>query len=435
MCQEDTMSRRRLALLVLTAFACATASVPATAAAETWGDIVINEFRTHGPDGVSDEYIELKNTTNSPINLHPTTLCDTACQNAGYTRRMWVVEYWVPDSDPQYSPGYWEYFYFDENRTIPARGRLLLVNKESDGDGYSLDAYRPGDLVYDPQSVGLDNIPTTHGITLWSDVMRDANWNLDWDSSSLDVDEVGFNANGDPLGDGVEGNPLQSHGTDTSTQYAYVRNAEDGIVEDTDDNKADYSLVGLNGNMLAGGVKTILGAPGPQGLNDPLENFGVGFFRIDTTKAVDEPPNRIYDPTPDAANNAARGYIYLNRTIRNNTTATVNTLKIRFIDITTHGNSTSTDKSLLRAINAPLTATVATAAGNRTVNGFQLQNPPGPPTTISGGGLNSSMTVALPAGGLPPCSTSPATCTRHVQLKFAVERKGTYRLAWWPEIK
>jgi hypothetical protein len=428
--------RRRLALPILVALvACATAALPSSASAETWGDVVINEFRAHGPNGASDEYIELKNTTNAPINLHPSTLCDTACQNAGYTRRMWVIEYWVPDA-AAVGGGYWEYFYFDENRIIPANGRLLLVNKRlrTNGPGYSLDAYRPGDLVYDPQGNGLDDIPTTAGITLWSDVMRDASYNTDWDASSLDVDEVGFDADGDPLGDGIEGNPLQSHGTDTSNQYAYVRNAEAGIVEDIDDNAADFSLVGLNGSMLAGGVKTIMGAPGPQGLNDPLENFGVGFFRIDATKAVDEAPNRVLDPTPDAANNAPRGYIYLNRTMRNNTAGTVTSLRIRFIDVTTRGSSNAPEKAILRLVNAATTATVSTAGGTRTVNGFQLQNPPGPPTP-QGGGLNSSMTVSLPAGGLPPCSTSPATCTRNVQIKVAVERKGTYRLAWWPEIK
>ncbi|HEX8208018.1 MAG TPA: lamin tail domain-containing protein, partial [Solirubrobacteraceae bacterium] len=184
-------TRSPLTLLALAAAAlCATAALPAAASAENFGDVVINEFRTHGPGGAADEFIELKNTTNAPINLRPSG-----------SNRMWVVEYWVPSLSD------WRYFFFDANRTIPARGRLLLVNKTTAGGGYSLDAYRAGDLVYNPAATGQPDIPTTSGVRLWSDVIYDANMSLTWDASSLNVDEVG----------------APPHGTDQATQYSYVR--------------------------------------------------------------------------------------------------------------------------------------------------------------------------------------------------------------------
>ena len=414
---------RRLTLLALAAAAfCVPAALPAVASAEDFGDIVINEFRTHGPNGATDEFIELLNTTSAPINLKPSG-----------SNRMWVVEYWVPDSSAV-DGGYWEYFYFDDNRTIPANSRLLLVNRPmdpADGGGYSLDSYEPAnypdDLPYDPIGAGLDDIPTTHGITLWSDVMYDSNFNLSWDASSLDVDEAGFG--GDILGDGIEGTPLPSHGTDTGSQYSYVRKAPTGVVQDTDDNASDFVLVGLDGDELANGLDPVMGAPGPQGVTEPRENFRAGFNRIDATKALSASPNRVFNSTPDPSIGANAGTLTLNRTLVNNTGAPINTLRIRWINLTTRNSpgSSNTSQAILKPVSAPATSTVATASGNKTAHGFQLEQPMTPPATNQGG-LNSSMTLAIPGG------TIPAGGTVNVQIKLAVERNGTYTAAWWPEV-
>jgi hypothetical protein len=412
---------RRLSLLALAAAAfCATSAFPSVASAEDFGDIVINEFRTHGPDGASDEYIELKNMTGSSINLKPTG-----------SNRMWVIEYWVPD-ESAVDGGYWEYFYFDDNRTIPAGGRLLLVNKETDGDGYSLDGYTPGDLVYNPQAAGLDDIPAEDtGIVLWSDVIYDANFNLSWDSSSLAVDEAGYSA--DPIGFGVECDPfpanpencpgVASTGEETGVQYAHVRKAPMGVITDSDNNHTDFELVGVNGQELLNGLDPIMGAPGPQGRNDPIENFGAGFFRIDTTKTTAQAPNRV----------TSGGFMYLNRELKNNTGATLTELKIRWIDVTTRNSpgSGNTSQAILKPVSAAASSIVATASGNKTVIGAQLE----PVAGETEGGQNSSMTVALPGGTLPPCSTSPSACSVNVQIKLAIERSGTFRANWWPEVR
>jgi hypothetical protein len=419
-------TRRRLTLLALSAAAlCVPAALPAVASAENYGDIIVNEFRTHGPGGAPDEYLELKNQTSSPINLRPSG-----------SNRMWTVEYWVPDATAS-GGGYWEYFFFDVNRTIPAKGRLLLVNKNaSAGTGYSLDAYRPGDLVYNPAAGGLHDIPADDtGIILWSDVIYDVNFNLSWDASSLNVDEVGYSA--DPAGFGVECDPfpanpedcpgVPSPGATTSSQFAFVRKAATGVIQDGDNNHLDFELVGLNGQALLNGLNPIMGAPGPQGLGDPLENFAAGFFRLDTTKTITQAPNRVYDPTPAAG--AENGFLYFNREVKNNTGAPINTLKIRWIDLTTENSpgSENTAQAILKPVSAATSSTVSTAAGNKTVRGAQLDAVPGPPATTQGG-LNSSMTVPL----LAPVPNGGSV---NIQIKVAVKRNGTFRASWWPEVK
>ena len=410
---------RRLTLLALaTAVLCAPAALPTVASGEEFGDIVINEFRTHGPNGATDEFVELFNTTSAPINLRPSS-----------SNRMWVLEYWVPDASDTTYGGYWEYFYFDTDRTIPAKSRLLMVNKPNDpadGAGYSLAAYEPADLEYDPIGNGLDDIPSTHGMTLWSDVI-DGTQGLEWDASSLDVDEAGFAP--DYLGDGIEGDALPSHGNDTSSQYSYVRRAETGVVRDEDDNATDFVLVGLNGQQLMNGLKPVMGAPGPQGLDEPKENFLAGFYAIDSTKAISAAPNRVWDSTADPNNGANAGYLYLNRRLTNNTGSTINTLRIRWINLTTRNSpgATNTTQAILKPVSAAASSTVATAQGNKTVTGFQLETVPGPPATTLGG-LNSSMSLALPQGGLAHGASI------NVQIKLAVERKGTFKASWWPEV-
>ncbi|HEX8205016.1 MAG TPA: hypothetical protein VF587_03040, partial [Solirubrobacteraceae bacterium] len=194
----------------------------------------------------------------------------------------------------------------------------------------------------------------------------------------------------------------------------------------------DFVLVGLNGQQLLNGLKPIAGAPGPQGLGDPLENFGLGFFRIDDTVPISAFPNRVWNENEDE--DVAR--LQLFRTVRNNTGATITTLRIRFIDLTTLNSPVvgSSRQAILYPVSSNAFEGVQTSKGIKTVRGFRLDPVPGPPTSRRGG-LNSSMTVALPSGGLPPCSTSPNSCSLDVTMTFEAEPTGSFRVAWWPEVK
>ena len=93
--------------------------------------------------------------------------------------------------------------------------------------------------------------------------------------------------------------------------------------------------------------------------------------------------------------NAGTGTLTVRRKITNvSATQTITALRLRFTSITTYGNTTASQAIL--TVRSSSDETV----GGKSVTGLILDQPPN--QDASGGGLNSSLTVPLPSGGLAP---------------------------------
>ncbi|HYG10406.1 MAG TPA: hypothetical protein VD835_10695, partial [Pyrinomonadaceae bacterium] len=115
----------------------------------------------------------------------------------------------------------------------------------------------------------------------------------------------------------------------------------------------------------------------------------------------------------------AYGTLTLRRKFTNTTGITVTRLRFRVVDITTSGspNPSGNPQADLRVLNSA-DASVETSGGTITVKGTVVEQPP---TQDLGGGLNSSLTVQLPVGGLPNNSSI------NVQFVLGVQQEGNFR--------
>src|SRR5205085_9147699 len=113
--------------------------------------------------------------------------------------------------------------------------------------------------------------------------------------------------------------------------------------------------------------------------------------------------------------NGALGTLTIRRKFKNSTGVPVTALRFRIVDITTAPAPAATAD--LRALtSSDVTVTVSGQAV--TVKGTTLEQPP---TQPAGGGLNSSLTVALPGGTLAPGASV------NVQFVLGVQQAGSFR--------
>ncbi|BCM88644.1 hypothetical protein IAD21_00485 [Abditibacteriota bacterium] len=347
-------------------------------------DIRISELRFGGPQGALDEFVELANSTGTPLDL------------SGWTLTAGSVFVAIPSG-----------------KTIPAYGRLLLANSGSGtgaNDGYSLGTYATGDVTY------TGDIATNSTVQL-----RDA---------------------GGTLMDSVSNLSGISSPSSSSAQYSYVRRLENGVPQDTNTDANDFNLVDISnttstvdGTGVGPMTGARLGAPGPQNRFSPIQNnLGVALSSINipgnglagtavTPEARYVSKNSTIDP---------KGRLSLRRSITNNTGATVTQMRFRIVAITA-GNSTTSGVADVRAISsggvryyASDGTTIQQAAWPLVLEKPSLPNE-APLTATSGstgkgGGLNSSWTVALPGGSLAPGASVG------VEFLFGIVTDGNYRV-------
>ena len=167
-----------------------TATSPSTGSATS---VVISEFRTTGPSGANDEFVEIYNPTNAAIDISGWIISASNSSGATQTRAT------IPAS------------------TILRSGQYYLVANNS-SSGYSITSV-PANLTY---SVGISN---DGGIAL---IRPDTTY----------ADEVGMDAGSAYQ----EGTPLSQL---TNTNRSYERKAGDpsGSCIDTNDNVSDFSSV------------------------------------------------------------------------------------------------------------------------------------------------------------------------------------------------
>jgi len=173
----------------------ASTSVALTGIGSVATPVVISEFRTHGPSAGNDEFVEIYNNTDAPIDISSWQLRGSS--NAAPTNPTPRAS--VPASV-----------------LLPARAHFLFVNTG---------AYTgpvPGNVGY------TTGIADNGGIALT-------------DATGTIIDQVGVTTTGTAY---REGNPLTVQLT-TNVDRSYARKAGStpGSLQDTDDNATDFALV------------------------------------------------------------------------------------------------------------------------------------------------------------------------------------------------
>ncbi|MFL6209724.1 MAG: hypothetical protein ACJ74W_12780 [Pyrinomonadaceae bacterium] len=388
------------------------------------GDVLISEFRLDGPNGAqSDEFIELYNNTNHPITVGTTDGSPGWAVGLAYT--CIICGYDPPEDNDHILT----YVIVPNGTTIPARGHWLWANTLTDYDGiykgYSLKNYGGTDKAVGDASdgffVGIDSSDDFFdGIALFTSANQ-SNWSL---TTRLDAVGSDFN-NVSRLSLFVEGTGISCHGDyGASDQYSWLRQMTTGTPQDTNNNSNDFVIVSPAGVFAGhGGVSTIVGAPGPENLSSPIQhNADVKTALIDPQQLSTAPPNRERDTTPNVCGNTstcAQGTLTLRRKFTNKTGAPISTLRFRIVDITTlHTPNPGGAQAELRAFNSGDVTVSVTGGGSVTVKGTSVEQPP---TQSMGGGLNSSLVVALSGGALAP------NASVSVQFVLGVQQNGRYR--------
>ncbi len=356
--------------------------------------IMISELRLNGPPNggsVSDAYVDLYNSTPDPIPLSGWTLVVGSVSLGQETTKL------------------------PAGTTLQPRAHLLLGSNSL----YSLKSVADADVLF-----------YTGGKGLTGAVVQAP------DGSS--VDSVGYVGTAYSAGTGLT--PPTYPSGDTS-EIAFVRRYSDGVPVDTGNNAADFVLVATDGDTHTYGEPSVFGTPAPFDQKSPVDvNDAAQSTLLDDTVAETAAPNFIYTPPASGTISEANpGKLELRRTIVNcfgepRTGACANaepgtiasTITRLWLDVT--GLSTYQSAAIpagqaaLRVItSSPEPGPVTTAAGPVTVAASSLN---APSSTTSGGGLNATLTVPLPSGGLIPGQSVS------LDLTFDVDSLGKYTLAY-----
>jgi hypothetical protein len=359
------------------------------------GDLVISEFRFNGPAGTNDEFIELYNTTNSPI------IVSAFDGSGGFTVAA-----------PNTSGVLTTLATIPTGATIPARGHYLIANNSP--GGYSLSDYG-GTGSAAPDATYTADIPDNSGVAIFR-TTTPANFTL-----ANRLDAAGFST-ADPLY--REGAGLAPIGT-TSTDYSYVRNLTSGFPRDTNDNSADFVLVHVQGGFFNGGVQSVLGAPGPENRFSPIQrNSVIKASLIDPGCAgggsAMSACARVRTGAGANPQNAAFGTLLIRRKFRNNTGEPVRHLRFRAVNISTQGNRQAGEADVRLLSSSDVEATDSN--GNPVfIEGVTLEE--NPPAQLNGGGLNSTVRLSRITMGSP---LAPGAAV-NLQFRLGVMIDGNFR--------
>ncbi|HEX8634975.1 MAG TPA: Calx-beta domain-containing protein [Pyrinomonadaceae bacterium] len=345
------------------------------------GTVLISEVRTSGPGGSNDDFVELYNNTDATIDIGNFALVKSgsACTVSP------IVVAIVP-----------------AGTMLPARGHYLIA-----GSAYSLTTTAAPNQTL----LAANDIEDDRNLALFNTATPAAF------STATRRDAVGFAGNtGGNCGLLAEGATLPAAGGSTS-EYSFARKLTTGLPKDTNDSAADFMLVSTTPAVPVGSNTTpILGAPGTENLASPIQrNAFIKSSLIDPMLASTAPPNRVRSSFGANPTNAAFGTLSIQRRFKNTLSVPVTRLRFRVVDLTTINNRAAGDSDL-RVLSS--TGAVVNSAGTTlvTVNGLTLEAPVQP----NGGGLNSTLTVTLPGGGLAPGNTID------VQFLLGVQQQGQF---------
>ena len=311
------------------------------------GQVIVEEMRLFGPAGTGDSYVQLTNLTGVAVPLAGFIV--TGSSGAIVT---------LPPTAP----------------LLPPSMSYLLV-----GPAFSLDAFATPDLRY---SVVLG----TGGVTITAP-----------DTALTVTDAVGSSAGF------FSGTPLPVVTGPSSVQQAWTRQITLNNVQDTANNLADFNFVSVTAGVISG-VQSVLGAPAPYGLGDPSRNNpGFPSTLLDTGRSSAEPPNRVITKGVGGQ----PGTLVVRRTVTNTTGATITSANVRITAISEPNGrpppgapqNPPNKVSLWLVDPATPTSQVLLSDGDTvTVQNLKVTSTVG----TAGGGLNSTLDVPLPAGGLAP---------------------------------
>ena len=395
----------------------------------TPGQVIISEFRLDGPNGVSDEFVELYNNTNAAITVASSD--GSAGWSVGFAYSCQICG-GDPDFPPERS---YTLFVVPAGTVIPARGHFLWTNTYTDSNnvyrGYGLKDYGGTNrAVGDASSSFFSAVDYPDDYFDGLALFTTANFN-NW-SMATRLDAVGglYNStfNTQPLFLEGPGLPQYADYYAGNVQYSWVRRMETGVPQDTNNNNADFVLISNTGpfvinNGFGSTMPAILGAPGPENLSSPTQrNATVKTALIDPQQPSTALPNRVRDPTLNVCGNAdtcAQGTLTIRRKFTNKTGAPVTALRFRIVDITTLNTpNPGGAQADLRALDSSDMNVAITSGGTVVVKGTLVEQPP---SQAKGGGLNSSLVVALPGGTLAP------NASVNVQFVLGVQAGGRFR--------
>jgi hypothetical protein len=379
---------------------------PADAQTATAGQLLISEFRVRGPNGASDEFIEIYNNIGAAHTV-------TALSGTGYgvAASDGVTRCSIPNGT-----------------VIPAGGHYLCVNTT----GYSLSSYPAGNgttATGDATWTSANDIPDNAGIAIFNNNTGGGSYSL-----ANRLDAVGSTSEANTTYKEGAGYPAL---TAFSIDYAWVRDTcgKGGAVnllgpctittpKDTNSNSVDFYFVDTNGTSAGGGQR--LGAPGPENLSSPLlRNSTIATALLDVCSAQSAAPNRVRDFTSDPANNSTFGTLDIRRTFTNNTGGNVTRLRFRIIDIDTFPAASGfadlrprTSASLVVTVDRP---PCGSGTSNITVEGTTLEQPPSQP---NGGGFNSSMGAGTVTLGTPLANGASID----IRFLLGIQQTGNFRI-------
>jgi hypothetical protein len=388
--------------------------------------LIISEFRTFGPTGTCDEFVEIYNNSNSTVTVQAFD------GSAGFAlaRSNGNVIFTIPNTTP-----------------IPPRGHFLAVNNGGgcctgsfSGSGY------PGSGAATPTTGDTtmnEDIPSNVGIALFN-TSNQANFN-----STNRLDAVGSSSEANSLY--VEGTgypPILS----VVDSYSLYRNAQSGVPQDSGNNETDFHAANTVASTLCTSTANFqcqrLGAPAPENLASPIQrNAEIKASLVDIQCAsiiVNPSLAAIYQPSAcrlerrtDAGSGIGAsptffGTLSIRRRFKNNTGAPVSRLRFRIVDITTipEGQVAGNGIADLRAITSATVTAVCQSEGGvphlcsdnasptTTIEGTTLEQAAFPNDQPNGGAYNSSLSLATPLA---------ADASVNVQFLLGVERNGRFR--------
>ncbi|HYP00799.1 MAG TPA: hypothetical protein VER76_11460 [Pyrinomonadaceae bacterium] len=396
--------------------------------------LIISEFRTFGPTGSCDEFVEIYNTSSKPYTVQS--------DDAGSTG--FAVAYALENN----GASTFNFFTIPNGTPIPARGHYLITNSGgstacASGGSYSGGGYPAGNGTFatgDNAVPVTDDIPTNAGLALFK-TSNSAGF-----TTANKLDAVGTSAQTNPLYKEGTGYPSINPASPNIGNHSLFRDMRTtGLPKDTNNNETDFLVVNTNAATVCTSTASFecqrLGAPGPENSSSPVQrNDVIKATLVDTqcTSIIVNPllPSACrFERRSDAGSGAGSsptltGTLSIRRRFTNTTALPVSRLRFRIVDITTvpEGQGSGNGIADLRAINSmTVTATCQSESGTP----HQCSDNPSTTTSIEGTTLETDM-HGQPNGGafnstLSLPTSLAAGASVNVQFLLGVEKNGRFR--------
>lgn len=366
-------------------------------------DLIISEFRLYGPNGPTDEFIELYNTTGAALTVGSTD----GSSGLGVAASDGTTRCVVPNGT-----------------VVPARGHFLCTNSS----GYSLASYPAGAGAATGNATYTTDIAPNAGLAIFNNSTGGSSYSL-----ANRIDAVGATSEANAIYKEGTGYPaLSTVPAALLIDYSFYRKIDlsNGLPTDTNNNASDFFFVDTQGSSVGAGQR--LGAPGPENLTGPIQRNGtIKLTLIDpgcTGSGPVPPPTpnacaRQRDLTPGSANTSTFGTLAIRRKVTNFTGGFVTRLRFRAVDTTTLPPSAGV-ADLRLITSSTFTANLA-AGGTTVIQGLTLEEDSTAPNGGQpfGGGFNASASAGTITLGTP---LAPGASI-NVHFLLGVQQNGSFR--------